>query len=262
AWGIFPGLRVASRNSLDTGVRWYVQPEMGPAPPPEERAPLKTKIISLKGIVLPVVLIVVVLGFIFLGVTSPTEASAMGAVGAIICAAVHRRLNWALIKNSALTTLRISGMTFWIIIMATTFSKVYTGLGAADMIREMMAALMIGRWGVLIIIQLTFFIFGMFLDDFAILFVIMPIYIPIVSSFGFDPVWFAILYVVNMQMAYLTPPYGFNLFYMRAVAPPEITMADIYRSVIPFVALQIIGLAIIMIFPQIVMFLPNLIFGS
>lgn len=262
AAGIFPGLMLAVMYMIYIGVRCYFQPKMGPALPLEERAPLKTKIISLRGIVLPAILIGGVLGFIFLGVTSPTEASAMGALGAIICAAIHRRLSWALIKNSALTTLRISGMTFWVIIMAVTFGKVYAGLGAAKMIRSIMTGLAIGPWGILIIIQLTFFIFGMFLDDFAILFVIMPIYIPIVTSMGFDPVWFAILYVVNMQMAYLTPPYGFNLFYMRAVAPPEITMADIYRSVIPFVALQMTGLAIIMIFPQIVMFLPNLIFAS
>ncbi len=261
AGGILPGLMLATMYIIYIGVRCYLQPKIGPALPPEERVPLKRKIIYLRGLLLPTILVVVVLGCIFLGITSTTEASAMGALGALIAATIHRRLNWALIKNSALTTMRITGMTFWIIITATTFSKVYTGLGAAEMVRSMMSGLGLGPWGALIIIQLTFFIFGMFLDDLAILFVIMPVYIPVVISYGFDPVWFAILFVVNMQMAYLTPPYGFNLFYMRAVAPPEITMADIYRSVIPFVTLQIIGLAIIMIFPQVVMFLPNLIFG-
>jgi len=261
AGGILPGLMLATMYIIYIGVRCYLQPKIGPALPPEERVPLKRKIIYLRGLLLPAILVVVVLGCIFLGITSTTEASAMGALGALIAATIHRRLNWALIKNSALTTMRITGMTFWIIITATTFSKVYTGLGAAEMVRSMMSGLGLGPWGALIIIQLTFFIFGMFLDDLAILFVIMPVYIPVVISYGFDPVWFAILFVVNMQMAYLTPPYGFNLFYMRAVAPPEITMADIYRSVIPFVTLQIIGLAIIMIFPQVVMFLPNLIFG-
>ena len=130
------------------------------------------------------------------------------------------------------------------------------------MIRETMSGLGIGPWGILIIMQLSFFIMGMFLDDIAILFIAMPIYIPIVVSLGFDPLWFAILYIVNMQMAYLTPPYGFNLFYMRGVAPPEVTMGDIYRSVIPFVALQAIGLAVIMIFPRMVLFLPSQLFGS
>ena len=262
AAGILPGLMLATMYIIYIGIRCYLQPKMGPALPPEDRVSLKKKLISLKGVVLPVLLVVLVLGFIFLGITSTTEASALGALGAIICAAVHRKVNWALFKNSALVTLRITGMTFWIVIAAMTFSKVYAGLGAAEMIRSMMAELGLGAWGILIIIQLSFFIFGMFLDDWAILFVIMPVYIPIVISYGFDPIWFAILYIVNMQMAYLTPPYGFNLFYMRAVVPPEITMADIYRSVIPFVALQLVGLAILMIFPQIALFVPNLIFGG
>ena len=262
AAGILPGLMLATMYIIYIGIRCYLQPKMGPALPPEDRVSLKKKLISLKGVVLPVILVVLVLGFIFLGITSTTEASALGALGAIICAAVHRRVNWTLMKNSALITLRVTGMTFWIVIAAMTFSKVYAGLGAAEMIRSMMAELGLGAWGILIIIQLSFFIFGMFLDDWAILFVIMPVYIPIVISYGFDPIWFAILYIVNMQMAYLTPPYGFNLFYMRAVVPPEITMADIYRSVIPFVALQLVGLAIIMIFPQIALFVPNLIFGG
>ena len=153
-------------------------------------------------------------------------------------------------------------MIFWITIAAIALGKIYTGLGAPQMIRETMSGLGIGPWGILIMMQLSFFIMGMFLDDIAILFIAMPIYIPVIVGLGFDPLWFAILYIVNMQMAYLTPPYGFNLFYMRGVAPPEITMGDIYRSVIPFVALQAVGLAIIMIFPQVVLFLPNQIFGG
>ena len=152
-------------------------------------------------------------------------------------------------------------MIFWITIAAIALGKIYTGLGAPQMIRETITGLGIGPWGILIMMQLSFFIMGMFLDDIAILFIAMPIYIPVIVGLGFDPIWFAILYIVNMQMAYLTPPYGFNLFYMRGVAPPEITMGDIYRSVIPFVGLQAVGLAMIMIFPQIVLWLPNLIFG-
>lgn len=262
AGGVLPGLMLAAMYITYIGVRCYFQPEMGPALPPEERATWKENILALRGIVLPVILIVVVLGFIFLGITSPTEASGVGALGALICAAIHRKLNWGLVKRAGLATLRLSGMIFWITIAAIAFGKVYTGLGAPQMVRETMAGLGISPWGILIMMQLSFFIMGMFLDDIAILFIAMPIYIPIIVSLGFDPLWFAILYIVNMQMAYLTPPYGFNLFYMRGVAPPEITMGDIYRSVIPFVTLQAVGLAIIMIFPQIVLFLPNLLFGG
>lgn len=261
AGGMLPGLMLATMYITYIGVRCYFQPEMGPPLPPEDRTTWREKIIALRGIVLPVILVVMVLGFIFLGVTSPTEAAGVGALGALISAAVHRKLNWGLVKKAGLTTLRLSGMIFWITIAAIALGKIYTGLGAPEMIRETMSGLGIGPWGILIMIQLSFFIMGMFLDDIAILFIAMPIYIPIVVGLGFDPLWFAILYIVNMQMAYLTPPYGFNLFYMRGVAPPEITMGDIYRSVIPFVGLQALGLAMIMIFPQIVLWLPNLIFG-
>lgn len=261
AGGVIPGLMLAIMYMIYIGVRCFLQPEIGPALPKEERATWREKFIALRGVVLPGLLIFTVLGFIFLGITSTTEASAVGAVGALICAAIYRKLNWDLVKKAGFTTLKVSGMVIWIIMGALTFSKVYTGLGATQMLQDILSGLAIGPWGILIIMQLSFFILGMFLDDAGILFICMPIYVPVIRSLGFDPVWFAILYVVNMQMAYLTPPYGFNLFYMRAVAPPDITMGDIYRSVIPFVALQAVGLVVIMIIPQIALFLPGLIFG-
>jgi len=262
AGGILPGLLLATMYIIYIGVRCQLQPRMGPSLPPEERGTWKDKFIALRSLILPAILIIMVLGFIFLGITSPTEASAMGSVGALICAAVRRKLSWNLLKKSTLGALRISGMVFWLTFAAIAFSKVYTGLGAAAMIKSMITGLEINSWYILIIMQLSFFIMGMFLDDIAILFIAMPIYIPIIVSLGFDPLWYAILYIVNMQMAYLTPPYGFNLFYMKGVAPPEVTMSDIYRSVIPFVAIQAVGLAIIMIFPQIVLWLPGVLFGG
>lgn len=261
AGGVLPGLMLATMYIIYIGVRCFLQPEIGPAVLPEDRPTWKEKFIALRGIILPALLILTVLGVIFFGIASTTEASAVGAVGALICAAVHRRLTWDLVKRAGITTLKVAGMVIWIIIAAITFSKIYTGLGATQMLQELLGGLMINRWSILIIMQLSFFILGMFLDDAGILFICMPIYIPVIVSLGFDPVWFAILYIVNMQMAYLTPPFGFNLFYMRGVAPPDITMGDIYRSVIPFVALQAVGLVIIMLFPQIALFLPDLIFG-
>jgi TRAP-type mannitol/chloroaromatic compound transport system permease large subunit len=150
----------------------------------------------------------------------------------------------------------------WIFMAALTFGQIYNALGAREIVETTMTALPIGRWGVMIMIQLSFFILGMFLDDTAILFITMPIYIPIIIELGFDPVWFGVLYLVNMQMAYLTPPFGYCLFLMKGVCPPDIGMGDIYRSVIPFVAIQGLGLAIIMIFPQIALWLPHLIFGG
>jgi len=262
AAGIFPGLVLASMFAIYIGIRCYLQPNMGPPLPPEDRFTWKEKLVSLRGLILPVVLIVLVLGLIFLGITSTTEASAVGAFGALVCAALHRRLNWTLIKNAGLTTLKLCGMIFWIIIAALAFSKVYTALGAPVMIKSIVSDLEVNRWVVIIIMQVTFFILGMILDTGGILFICMPVYIPIAVSLGFDPTWFGILYIVNIEMAYLTPPYGFNLFYMRGVAPSDITMMDLYRSVFPFVGIQAIALVILMVFPRIATFLPRLIFGG
>jgi tripartite ATP-independent transporter DctM subunit len=199
-----------------------------------------------------------VLGSIFLGIASPTEASAMGAFGALMCAAIRRRFTWTLLKNTSLQTVKLAGFNFWMIIGAIVYSKVFTVMGATAMLKSAITGLDVNPWIILIIMQLSFFVLGTFLDDIAIIFICMPIYIPIITALGFDRVWFAILFIVNMQMAYLTPPYGINLFYMRAVVPKEIALGDIYRSVIPFVAIQAVGLAIIMLFPEIALFLPKL----
>lgn len=152
-------------------------------------------------------------------------------------------------------------MIMWVVFDALCFSSIYVAVGASDLIKSSLLMLPLGRWGVIIVMQLTFFFLGCVLDDFTILVICIPLYVPIITDLGFDPLWFGILYMVNMQMAYLTPPFGWNLFYMRSIVPEGITMGDIYRSVVPFVILQGIGLIIIMVFPQIVLWFPNLVFG-
>ena len=262
AGGIIPGFLLALLYIIYIGVRCQIQPHMGPSLPPEEWVGFREKLLSLKVLILPGVLIVSVMGFIFTGVTSPTEAAAVGAFGALVLAALRRKLTWNLIKTASLTTLELSSFTAWIIVAAVIFSKVYTGLGATAMIKSYILGMEVSPWLILLMMQLSFFVLGMFLDDIAILFMCMPIYIPIIKSLGFDPVWFAILYIVNMQMAFLTPPYGVNLFYMKAIAPEGVTMGDIYASVIPFVLLQAVGLVLLMLFPGLVLWLPGLIFGG
>jgi tripartite ATP-independent transporter DctM subunit len=260
AGGVVPGIMLASMYIAYIGIRCHLQPHMGPALPPEELGTTKEKILALKKLLLPGILIFTVMGCIFTGITSPTEASAIGVIGALIMAALRRKLTWNLLKKTALPTMELSGFTAWIIIGAIVFSKIYTGLGATAMIKSIVGGLDVSPWLILIFMQISFFMLGMFMDDIAILFMCMPIYIPIVKVLGFDPVWFAILYIVNMQMAFLTPPYGVNLFYMKAIVPPDITMGDIYKSVLPFVAIQALGLILIMLFPEIVLWLPRLIF--
>ena len=269
AAGVGPGLMLAIFYMIYIGVRCQLQPELGPALPLEDRASWKEKFISLRGLILPAILIVTVLGFIILGITSPTEASAVGAAGALVCAAIHRRLTWGVLHDSVIRTARVTAIIMWVVIGALAFSTVYDGLGAAQMVEAFIGGLPLGPYGILILMQLSFFVLGTILDDTAILFITLPVYVPLITSLGFDPVWFGILYIVNMQMAFLTPPFGYCLFYMLGIVKDlyrtgtiteEITIGDVYRSVWPYVAMQGLGLIIIIIFPQIAMWLPNLFF--
>lgn len=270
--GVFPGLLLASIFIIYIGIRCYFQPHMGPAIPKEERAfTLRQKLVSTRSVILPGLLIFSVLGSIMLGVCSPTEASVIGAAGSILVTAVHRRLSFTTFKEALFRTGRVMGMITWVALGAIIYGTIFDYLGARELLQQLFTGMQLGPWGILIMIQLSFFILGMFLDDVAILFITMPIYIPIVTSQGFDPVWFGILYVLNVQMAFLTPPYGINLFYMKGITndlfkagriSQKIELVTIYRSIIPFVALQALGLALVMIFPQIALWLPNIVFGT
>jgi len=255
--GVFPGLLLATLYITYILVRCYLQPRMGPPLPLEERASWKEKFISLRGLVIPVLLVFLIMGLIMLGITTPTEASGAGAIAVTLYALINRKLNWTTLKSALLSTTRVSGMIAWILIAAIAFGKIYTGLGAVDVLDNLLKAAGLGAWGTLILMQVSFLIMGCFLDDTAILFICAPLYVPIVASYGFNLVWFGVLYVMNTEMAFLTPPFGINLFYMKGVVPKEISITDIYKSIVPYVGLQALGLAIVMIFPQIALWLPN-----
>lgn len=215
---------------------------------------------ALGEIFLPCMLVVLVLGSIFLGVATPTEAAGVGALGAIFICAVHRKLTWQVITDSCTETLKITGMALWILIPATLFGVFYASAGAQDMIMELIQSLEVNRWIVLICMQFVLLIFGMFMDDYAVVTICAPIMLPIARLLGFDPIWFSILFILNMQVAYLTPPFGWALIMMKGVAPSGITTRDIWRSVPPFVMIQLAVLLLVMIFPQIATWLPNAIF--
>lgn len=250
---IIPGLILSSLYVIYILARCFFQPDLAPALPPEERFCWRRKVLALRALVLPLLVIVVTIGSIVSGAASPTEASAIGAAGSLVCAAVHKKINKKFIMESTERTLRITGMVMWIVIAALCFSKVYTGLGGSAMVANLLANVSINRWLILVIMQASLFVFGCFLDDTAICFISVPVYVPIIVQLGFDPVWFGVLFVMNMQMGYLTPPFGYNLFYLKGVAPREVTMMDIYGAVWPFVLLQGIGLGIVMIFSQTVL---------
>ncbi|MCC5901635.1 MAG: TRAP transporter large permease subunit [Halomonas sp.] len=260
AAGLVPGLMLAGIYMIYILIRCHLNPELGPATRPEERFSTKEKLESLRHILAPGLLVVTVLGCIIGGVTSPSEASAVGAAGALLITMVRGKLSWRLLRYVMLSTTKITGMLIWIAIAAVFFSRIYMGLGAGMLISDIIDDFSLSPYTIIIFMLFSFFLLGMFLDDFAILFITIPLYIPIVRDLGFDTTWFAVLFILSMQSAYLTPPFGYNLFYMRSVAPKSITIVDIYRSALPFVGLQIFGLALVVAFPSIALWLPNLLF--
>ena len=258
--GILPGLLLSGLFITYIGIRCWLQPELGPAPPKEERERFTfvAKLAALRNIILPVLLIVGVLGSIYAGIATPTEAAGIGSLGAIICAAIHRRLTWENLSQSVLETGKITAMILWITIGARCFISVFSAVGGDDLVRDFVTGLAVNRWIIMISIQLILVALGLFLDEIGIILLCVPIFIPIITELGFDPVWFGILFLINAQMDYITPPFGYTLFYLKGVAPEGVTMGDIYRAVIPFVIIQAIGLALCMIFPQIILWLPNM----
>lgn len=258
AAGLMPGLMLAGIYITYILVRCRINPQMGP--PADEQFTTREKIGSLRFLIAPGILIFTVLGCIIGGVTSPSEASAIGAFGSLVIAGIQRRLNWDMLRYVMLTTTKLMGMLMWITIAAVFFSKIYVGLGAGQIVGELIEDFDLSPMWVIIAMLATYFVLGMFLDDFAIVFITVPLFVPIVRDLGFDTTWFAVLFILSMQSAYLTPPFGYNLFYMRSVAPPEITIGDIYKAALPFVILQIIGLALVVAFPEIALWLPSLLF--
>lgn len=261
--GVFPGFLLAGLFIVYIAVRCKLQPHMGPVLPPEERQiSWAEKFRLLRAGVVPLVIIFSMTGLFLLGVTSLVECSAAGAVATTIAALVKRRLNRRVMNETLHNTLSVSCMFMWVILAALCFGAVFDGLGAVHAIKS----LFIERWGlspfgVLVMMQLSYLLMGMFLDDTAMLIIVAPLYVPLIIELGYNPIWYGILYTITCQIAYLTPPFGYNLFLMKAMAPKEVTLADIYRSIIPFVLVMLVGLAIVMLFPQIALWLPNLYFG-
>jgi len=258
--GAFPGLLLGALFIIYILVRSILDPKLAPSVPKDERGTWKEKLLSLRGIILPVFLVFSIMGTIMLGIATPTEASAVGAFISIIIAAINRRLNWKMLQQSALLTLRVTSMIWWIIFGAHVYSAVYIAVGGKALVTGVLTGLPFGPIGILILMQLTFFIMGCFLDPAGIIMICAPVFLPVAQALGFDIVWYGVLWIVNMEMAVLTPPFGFNLFYLKSVTPSSISMLDIYRSIAPFVGVQAVALAVCIAFPQIVLWLPNYVF--
>jgi tripartite ATP-independent transporter DctM subunit len=234
---------------------WY-KPDVAPAlkSNPEELNHL-TILITLFP---PLILILAVLGSIFFGIASPTESAAVGAIGALILAALHKRLTLNNLQDSMRQTTKLTSMVFMILIGATAFGLVFRGMGGDRLVLDVMSNLPGGMWGFLFISMLLIFVLGFFLDFLQICFIVIPILAPIANQFNIDLLWFAVLIAINLQTSFLTPPFGFSLFYLKAVAPPEVRIQDIYSGIIPFVLLQVITIIVLIAIPELVTWLPDL----
>ena len=271
---VIPGLLLSGLYILYVTGRSYLNPAMGPALPLEERVSTREKFRLLGGMIPPIILVMLVLGVIFTGVATPVEAAGIGTFGAIVVAAFYRRLSWAALRQASLTTLKATSMVLWIIFGASIFVGFYIVSGGQQFVTESLLGTGLGSYGILLIMMIMLVILGMFLDWVGILLLAVPIFAPIMLTLSWDGLfglpgvapedvrlWFGVVYMVNMQMSFLSPPFGYALFYLKSVAPPEITMGVIFRAAIPFLFLQAVGLAACVLFPEIVLWLPRLVYG-
>ncbi|NKB88287.1 MAG: TRAP transporter large permease subunit [Acidobacteria bacterium] len=251
---LLPGLMLAGMYALYVGGVAIVKPDAAPALPPEERESIGWPLLRQVGLVMvpPLVLILLVLGSIFAGVATPTEAGALGAVGAMALAAANRRLTRKAVTEALDQTTRLTSMVVFLLIGSTAFSLVFRGLYGDLWIEELLTTLPGGRIGFLVVANLVIFVLGFFIDFFEIAFIIIPLLAPAAALLGIDLVWFGVMIGMNMQTSFLTPPFGFALFYLRGVAPEEVSTPQIYRGAIPFILVQLIGLLLIILFPEIV----------
>ena len=263
--GAIPGLVMAVLFMLYIFIRCSLQPQLGPPLSKQERAKVtwSMKFGLLRAGILPLAIFFSMTGLFVMGVTSLVESSAVGATTATLAAFFKGRLTKQVMETTLRKTLEVTCMFMWIILAALCFGAVFDGLGAVKTIEFFFVDRMdLSPWEVLIMMQISYIIMGMFLDDTAMLVIVAPLYVPLVGALGFDLIWYGVLYTITCQIAYMTPPFGYNLFLMRAMAPPEISLADIYRSIIPFVIVMTFGLAIVMAFPEIALWLPNWHYGK
>ncbi|TCM86542.1 TRAP transporter large permease [Rhodovulum steppense] len=262
--GMIPGLMMAAMFIIYIYIRCRMNPALGPALAPEERAEIgfAEKMRLLRAGLLPVGIFAAMMVPFVNGWTSLVESSAIGAIAAFLAALAKRRMTHEVFENSVRQTLAISCMFMWIILAAMAFGAVFDGLGAVRAIDNLFTQqLHLSPWTILILMQLSFLIMGTFLDDTAMLVIVAPLYVPLVKALGFDLIWYGVLYTITTQIAYMTPPFGYNLFLMKAMAPKEVGLGDIYRSIVPFVGVMLLALGIIMAFPGIALWLPHYVYG-
>jgi len=259
-----PGMLLSLLYVLYIAVACAIKPEYGPPLPKEERIysigyKVKVFITSLFS---AIVLVVVVLGSILAGVATPTEAAGMGCAGAVLLALLYRKLSWKALYDASWATFLTTAMVMTLFLGGNAFQAVFMGLGGGEMVTNMLVGTEAGYYGVLFIMMGIVFFLGMFIDWLGILLIVIPIFMPVAMEMGFNQIWFSILICINLQMAFLTPPFGYSLFYLRGIAPPEMTIVHIYKGVLPFICLQWVALILCILFPDIILWLPKVAFGA
>lgn len=256
--GVMPGLMLSGFYITYILLRSHLQPSIAPLPSKEElEMPIREKLALLKELALPGLVAFSVLGSLYLGIATPTEAAGVGVAGAAIAAAINRKLTWRGIGQAVSDTTRVTAMLYWLFFGSSALIGVYTLAGGTKLIQEVMTSLPIGPLGVVILIQVIWIILGCFIDWIGILLLTAPIFVPIVSALGFDLVWLGALFCINMQISYISPPFGPAAFYLKGVTPPDITLNQIFNSVWPYLGLQFLALALVIAFPQIALWLPS-----
>ena len=265
AGAIFPGLILAGLYFLYIFIRCNLNPELGPPISKDEARSWSAAQkwgMTLKSLIPPLALILAVMGTILAGIATPTEAAGLGAGGAALLAIFNKKMNWTVIRESAFATMKTTAMVMMLFIGGKFFSTVFLSMGGGDVVADLMIGSGLNRWVVLAIMMVIVFLMGMFIDWAAILLITVPIFMPIVLELEFNPLWFSLLMCVNLQTSFVTPPFGYALFYFAGVAPQGYTMMHIYKGIMPFVILQLIGLAILVFFPALTTWLPAIFFGA
>jgi tripartite ATP-independent transporter DctM subunit len=258
AGGIVPGLLLAGLYIVYIVGRCWRNPELAPRASEEERAiPLAEKIALLKELVLPAFVAFSVLGSLYLGWATPTEAAGVGTAGAVLAMIVNGKFSWRAIGLAARDTTKVTTMLYWLFFGSSAMIAVYTLAGGTKLIQDTMTALPLGPLGVIVLIQIIWIILGCFIDWIGILLLTAPIFVPVAAALGFDPVWLGVLFCMNMQISYISPPFGPAAFYLKGVTPAGITLGDIFRSIWPYLCLQVLTLGLVIAFPGIALWLPS-----
>jgi len=255
--GVIPGLLLASLYIGYIVLRAALNPSIAPRPEENEDITWAMRIAALKSLVLPILIIVGVLGTIYMGIATPTEAAAVGVALAFVSALIERRFGWELLRGVGMDVVKVTTMILWITIGARAFVAIFTGTGGADFLLGFIQDMDANRWVVLAVMLAILFFLGMFLDEIGIILLCVPVFLPVIDFLDFDRLWFGILFLVSAQMAYISPPFGYTLFYMKGVLPAGIGMGTVYRAIIPFMLLQAFGILICALFPELVLWLPK-----